>query len=80
VIDRGIPRREVRGLFGISRSAFKRWPKKRHAKGEVKFRAVSGRSARLVSNYGRDHYNFFLSSLQELYEACNRTTRLQVLG
>src|SRR5829696_2862311 len=30
--------------------------------------------------HGRDHYDFFVSGLQELLETRNRTARLQVLG
>lgn len=29
-IDRGIPRKEVQDLFGVSRSTIKRWLKRRH--------------------------------------------------
>ena len=34
-IDRGIPRREVQELFGISRSTIKRWLKRRRQTGGV---------------------------------------------
>jgi transposase len=34
-IDRGITRREVQNLFGISRSTIKRWLKRRRLTGDV---------------------------------------------
>jgi transposase len=35
-IDRGIPRREVTELFGVSRSTIKRWLKRRRQTGDVR--------------------------------------------
>ena len=34
-IDRGIPRKEVQDLFGVSRSTIKRWLKRRRLTGDV---------------------------------------------
>ena len=42
-IDRGIPRREVTGLFGVSRSTIKRWLKRRRQTGDVNTRKTPGR-------------------------------------
>jgi transposase len=42
-IDRGIPRREVQELFGISRSTIKRWLKRRRTTGEVNIEKIPGR-------------------------------------
>ena len=43
VIDRGIPRREVRELFGVSRSTIKRWLKRRRLTGDVGIHKIPGR-------------------------------------
>jgi transposase len=37
-IDRGIPRKEVADLFGVSRSTIKRWLKRRRQMGNVERR------------------------------------------
>jgi len=42
-IDRGIPRREVTELFGVSRSTIKRWLKRRHQTGGVETMKIPGR-------------------------------------
>ena len=42
-IDRGIPRREVAELFGVSRSTIKRWLKRRHQTGDVTIHKIPGR-------------------------------------
>ncbi len=42
-IDRGVPRREVQDLFGISRSTIKRWLKRRSLTGEVAIHRIPGR-------------------------------------
>ncbi len=42
-IDRGVPRREVSDLFGVSRSTLKRWLKRRHLTGDVGVRKIPGR-------------------------------------
>jgi transposase len=42
-IDRGIPRKEVQDLFGISRSTIKRWLKRRRLTGEVAIHQIPGR-------------------------------------
>lgn len=42
-IDRGIPRREVTELFGVSRSTIKRWLKRRRQTGEVNIHKIPGR-------------------------------------
>ncbi len=42
-IDRGIPRREVCELFGISRSTIKRWLKRRRQTGDVNTEKIPGR-------------------------------------
>jgi transposase len=42
-IDRGVPRREVRDLFGISRSTIKRWLKRRRLTGNVEIHEIPGR-------------------------------------
>jgi transposase len=34
-IDRGIPRRQVQDLFGVSRSTIKHWLKRRRQTGDV---------------------------------------------
>ena len=44
-IDRGVPRREVQDLFGISRSTIKRWLKRRHLTGDIAVHKVPGRPA-----------------------------------
>ena len=42
-IDRGIPRKEVQDLFGISRSTVKRWLKRRRQTGGVEIDEIPGR-------------------------------------
>ena len=42
-IDRGIPRRQVAGLFGVSRSTIKRWLKRRRQTGDVNTHKITGR-------------------------------------
>jgi transposase len=42
-IDRGIPRREVADLFGVSRSTIKRWLKRRRLTGDVTIHKIPGR-------------------------------------
>lgn len=42
-IDRGISRREVSELFGVSRSTIKRWLKRRRQTGEVNIHKIPGR-------------------------------------
>ena len=42
-IDRGVPRREVQDLFGISRSTVKRWLKRRRLTGDVDVHRIPGR-------------------------------------
>jgi transposase len=44
-IDRGIPRKEVQELFGVSRSTIKRWLKKRWRRqtGDVNIHKIPGR-------------------------------------
>jgi transposase len=42
-IDRGVPRREVQELFGLSRSTIKRWLKRRRLTGDVDVREIPGR-------------------------------------
>jgi len=42
-IDRGIPRREVQQLFGISRSTIKRWLKRRRQTGDLDIHLIPGR-------------------------------------
>ena len=42
-LDRGIPRREVQYLFGISRSTIKRWLKRRRPTGDVAVHKIPGR-------------------------------------
>ena len=42
-IDRGIPRREVSELFGVSRSTIKRWLKRRRLTGDVQTMKIPGR-------------------------------------
>ena len=42
-IDRGIPRKEVAELFGISRSTIKRWLKRRCLTGDVAIHEIPGR-------------------------------------
>ena len=44
-IDRGVPRREVQDLFGISRSTIKRWLKRRSLTGDVAIHKIPGRPA-----------------------------------
>ena len=42
-IDRGIPRREVADLFGVSLSTIKRWLKRRRLTGELNTYKIPGR-------------------------------------
>ena len=42
-IDRGIPRKEVQDLFGLSRSTIKRWLKRRRLTGDVETMKIPGR-------------------------------------
>jgi transposase len=42
-IDRGIPRREVQDLFGVSLSTIKRWLKRRRLTGELNTYKIPGR-------------------------------------
>jgi transposase len=42
-IDRGIPRKEVSELFGVSRSTIKRWLKRRRLTGDVQTMKIPGR-------------------------------------
>src|SRR5829696_397570 len=42
-LDRGIPRREVQDLFGLSRSTIKRWLKRRRLTGDVAIHKIPGR-------------------------------------
>ena len=44
-IDRGLPRREVQDLFGISRSTIKRWLERRRLTGDVAIHEIPGRPA-----------------------------------
>ncbi len=42
-IDRGIPRKEVAELFGVSLSTIKRWLNRRHKTGDVNIHKIPGR-------------------------------------
>jgi len=42
-LDRGVPRREVQDLLGISRSTIKRWLKRRRLTGDVDVHRIPGR-------------------------------------
>jgi transposase len=42
-VDRGVPRREVQDLFGVSRSTIKRWLKRRRLTGDVGVHKIPGR-------------------------------------
>ncbi len=42
-IDRGIPRKEVSELFGVSRSTIKRWLGRRRQTGDVNIHKIPGR-------------------------------------
>ena len=42
-LDRGVPRREVQNLFGLSRSTIKRWLKRRRLTGDVDVHRIPGR-------------------------------------
>ena len=44
-IDRGIPRKEVADLFGVSLSTIKRWLKRRRQTGNVNIHKIPGRPA-----------------------------------
>jgi transposase len=41
--DRGVPRKEVADLFGVSRSTIKRWLKRRRQTGDVEIHKIPGR-------------------------------------
>jgi transposase len=42
-LDRGLPRKEVQDLFGLSRSTIKRWLKRRRLTGDVAVHEIPGR-------------------------------------
>lgn len=42
-IDRGIPRKEVADLFGVSRSTIKRWLGRRRRTGDLNIHKIPGR-------------------------------------
>jgi transposase len=42
-IDRGIPRKEIANLFGVSLSTIKRWLKRRRLTGDVDIHKIPGR-------------------------------------
>ena len=42
-LDRGVPRKEVQQLFGLSRSTIKRWLKRRRQTGDVETMKIPGR-------------------------------------
>jgi transposase len=42
-VDRGIPRKEVQDLFGVSRSTIKRWLKRRRLTGDLNIHKIPGR-------------------------------------
>lgn len=42
-IERGLPRKEVQELFGVSRSTIKRWLKRRRLTGDVEIHKIPGR-------------------------------------
>jgi transposase len=42
-IDRGVARKEVQDLFGLSRSTIKRWLKRRRQTGDVAIHEIPGR-------------------------------------
>ena len=42
-VDRGIPRKEVAELFGVSLSTIKRWLQRRRETGDVKIHKIPGR-------------------------------------
>ena len=44
-IDRGIPRKEVADLFGVSLSTIKRWLKRRYQTGDVDIHKIPVRGA-----------------------------------
>src|SRR5215218_5734426 len=44
-IDRGIPRKEVQDLFGVSRSTLKRWLNRRRLTGGVETMKIPGRTS-----------------------------------
>jgi transposase len=44
-VDRGIPRKEVADLFGVSLSSIKRWLKRRRQTGDVNTYKIPGRPA-----------------------------------
>ncbi len=44
-VDRGIPRKEVADLFGVSLSSIKRWLKRRRQTGDVDTYEIPGRPA-----------------------------------
>jgi len=49
-VDRGVPRKEVSHLFGVSRSTLKRWLGRRRHTGGVDVRLIPGRTAELRTN------------------------------
>ena len=48
-VDRGVPRREVVGAFGVSLAALKRWLKRRSEGGDPAPRPSPGRTPRIVA-------------------------------
>jgi transposase len=42
-VDRGVPRKGVSDLFGVSRSTMKRWLRRRRQTGDVDAREIPGR-------------------------------------
>src|SRR5215212_135865 len=42
-LERGVPRRELQDLFGLSRSTIKRWLKRRRLTGDVAIHKIAGR-------------------------------------
>ena len=42
-IDRGMPRKEVVGVFGVSLATIKRWLKRRRETGDVEAKPLPGR-------------------------------------
>jgi transposase len=48
-VDRGLPRREVSDLFGVSLSTVKRWVKRRREGGELEPKRSTGRKRRILA-------------------------------
>jgi transposase len=48
-VDRGLPRREVSGPFGVSRSTVKRWVRRRHEGEELEPKPSTGRKRRILA-------------------------------